>query len=268
MGGKWSPAELPKCLPGQHPRLRWRRRKRSLDLRKARGEFLLNHYRNIKRQHYDHQNVESFVKIASKREKRDVENDGQNPKTSIVDQRETRSISKRDNRDYTEIDEAYSKYYESIKARYRNYVKNLFKASRAQNHQMIKNNTVPVRSSNGFKDSRIFMENRQNSPDFRYRSSNNMNRKSNEDEDYEQAGPPVALPSINDPIRTNRYEVESEVDPSVSNYYPSYVQQNHHEEPDRKTNTTDLLLAQLQSDMMRMKRDTGDDDGKGKLIGV
>ncbi|KAI4468139.1 complement component-related sushi domain-containing [Holotrichia oblita] len=30
VGGKWSPSELPKCVLGQHPRLRWSRRKRSL----------------------------------------------------------------------------------------------------------------------------------------------------------------------------------------------------------------------------------------------
>lgn len=29
IGGYWSPRELPKCVPGQHPRLRWSRRRRS-----------------------------------------------------------------------------------------------------------------------------------------------------------------------------------------------------------------------------------------------
>ncbi|XP_015108907.1 uncharacterized protein LOC107035827 [Diachasma alloeum] len=31
VGGKWSPTELPACLPGQHPRIRWSRRRRSVD---------------------------------------------------------------------------------------------------------------------------------------------------------------------------------------------------------------------------------------------
>ncbi|KAH0552797.1 uncharacterized protein LOC123270429 [Cotesia glomerata] len=31
VGGNWSPKELPECLPGQHPRIRWSRRRRSLD---------------------------------------------------------------------------------------------------------------------------------------------------------------------------------------------------------------------------------------------
>ncbi|XP_048510711.1 uncharacterized protein LOC105691170 isoform X2 [Athalia rosae] len=30
IGGYWSPRELPKCIPGQHPRLRWSRRRRSI----------------------------------------------------------------------------------------------------------------------------------------------------------------------------------------------------------------------------------------------
>ncbi|KAL2719515.1 protein lev-9 [Vespula squamosa] len=30
IGGNWSPKELPKCIPGQHPRLRWSRRRRSI----------------------------------------------------------------------------------------------------------------------------------------------------------------------------------------------------------------------------------------------
>ncbi|KAK0075726.1 hypothetical protein PV325_006452 [Microctonus aethiopoides] len=31
IGGNWSPKELPRCLPGQHPRIRWSRRRRSID---------------------------------------------------------------------------------------------------------------------------------------------------------------------------------------------------------------------------------------------
>ncbi|XP_070168047.1 protein lev-9 [Polyergus mexicanus] len=31
IGGSWSPKELPKCILGQHPRLRWSRRRRSVD---------------------------------------------------------------------------------------------------------------------------------------------------------------------------------------------------------------------------------------------
>lgn len=209
------------------------------------------------------------MKIASKREKRSAENyRGQLPRTL----RRPRSIFKRDNRDYTEIDEAYSKYYESIKARYRNYVKNLFQASRDRNRHMVSNNTVPVQSANDLKNARKGQDGRwlsYNNPEFRYRSNKfrALNTEQQTDDDIEPAGPPVALPSINDPIRMNRYEVESAADPppNVSNYYPRFIQTHDKvDEPERRVNSTaDLLLAQLQSDMMRKKRDTSDDDGKG-----
>ncbi|KAK9711611.1 WAP-type (Whey Acidic Protein) 'four-disulfide core' [Popillia japonica] len=39
VGGKWSPSELPKCVLGQHPRLRWSRRRRSLLLENFKRKF-------------------------------------------------------------------------------------------------------------------------------------------------------------------------------------------------------------------------------------
>ncbi|XP_015605333.1 uncharacterized protein LOC107272574 isoform X2 [Cephus cinctus] len=45
IGGNWSPKELPTCILGQHPRIRWNRRRRSLDVRK--GEATLNYRRFI-----------------------------------------------------------------------------------------------------------------------------------------------------------------------------------------------------------------------------
>ncbi|XP_073987217.1 hig-anchoring scaffold protein isoform X2 [Rhodnius prolixus] len=36
IGGHWSPKELPRCVPGLHPRLRWSRKKRSIILRRLR----------------------------------------------------------------------------------------------------------------------------------------------------------------------------------------------------------------------------------------
>lgn len=49
VGGKWRPLELPQCLLGQHPRLRWNRRRRSLDMRHLRSSFLLKHKRTLER---------------------------------------------------------------------------------------------------------------------------------------------------------------------------------------------------------------------------
>uniref|UniRef100_A0A182SWR0 Sushi, von Willebrand factor type A, EGF and pentraxin domain-containing protein 1 n=1 Tax=Anopheles maculatus TaxID=74869 RepID=A0A182SWR0_9DIPT len=56
IGGKWSPTELPICTPGQHPRLRWNRRRRSLDLRMRfhRSNQLKQHYRYLQRKLEEH----------------------------------------------------------------------------------------------------------------------------------------------------------------------------------------------------------------------
>ncbi|XP_073824682.1 hig-anchoring scaffold protein isoform X2 [Musca autumnalis] len=49
VGGKWRPLELPQCLLGQHPRLRWNRRRRSIEMRHLRSSFLLKNARTLER---------------------------------------------------------------------------------------------------------------------------------------------------------------------------------------------------------------------------
>lgn len=60
VGGKWRPLDLPQCLLGQHPRLRWnRRRRRSLQLRQLRSVYLLRRQRELQRkllEHEEHKN--------------------------------------------------------------------------------------------------------------------------------------------------------------------------------------------------------------------
>jgi hypothetical protein len=286
IGGKWSPAELPECLPGQHPRLRWNRKKRSVDLKFARGKFLLNHYRNIKRKHFDHHVVEDFVKVASIREKRSASSYrgrmgarmfsilNSNPEHSS---RKRRSILKRESRDY-EIDRAYSKYYEKIKARYRNYVKNLFPNPRSRSTLL--NNSYPLQPMDEVKNTKKIQVqdgrwyNSYNNPEFRYRATHKARTFSNDlqnDEFENEMGPPVALPSINDPTRSNRFEPLNQ---SVSNYYPSYhnsdrtviIEESPYETLKKLNNSADIaanIYAQLQSQIVRRKRDT-EDDLKGK----
>ncbi|CAH1957213.1 unnamed protein product [Acanthoscelides obtectus] len=43
IGGSWSPKELPRCVLGQHPRIRWNRRKRSLVTEKYKRSFIRNY---------------------------------------------------------------------------------------------------------------------------------------------------------------------------------------------------------------------------------
>lgn len=49
VGGLWRPTDMPKCLLGQHPRLRWTRRRRSVEMRFARSRYLLSNYRHLQR---------------------------------------------------------------------------------------------------------------------------------------------------------------------------------------------------------------------------
>lgn len=282
IGGKWSPSELPECLPGQHPRLRWNRKKRSVDLKFARGKFLLNHYRNIKRKHFDHHRVEDFVSVA-KRAKRNANSyRGQMglKLISIINrnrdlagtgiQRKRRSVTKRENRDY-EIDKAYSKYYEKIRARYRTYVKNLFPNPKSRvasaNSQPTQQDTKKLQ----VQDGRWY--NTHSNPEFRYRATTKARTFGNDlqNEEYDsELGPPVALPSINDPTRSNRYEAPNH---TISNYYPSYYNQDRHfpgdepvESPKKLSNQSDVaatIIAQLQSQIVRRRKRETDDDMKG-----
>ncbi|KAG6451661.1 uncharacterized protein LOC115444557 [Manduca sexta] len=52
VGGHWSPRELPKCTLYQHPRIRWSRRRRSIDteLRHRRSAYLRQYYNSLRRQ--------------------------------------------------------------------------------------------------------------------------------------------------------------------------------------------------------------------------
>ena len=47
IGGNWSPRELPACLPGQHPRLRWSRRRRSIDVIEQKTNNTTTSYRKF-----------------------------------------------------------------------------------------------------------------------------------------------------------------------------------------------------------------------------
>lgn len=243
---------------------------------------MLNHYRNIKRKHFDHQVVEDFVKVASNREKRAVEDYRGRRMFEVIERkreaikmaRRRRSIEKRDSRDYGEIDRAYSKYYEKIKARYRNYVKNLFPNPKIRSTQL--NNSYPMQSAEEVKNTKKIQVqdgrwyNSYSNPEFRYRATHKARTFSNDlqNEEYEnEMGPPIALPSITDPTRLYKHNE------TVSNYYPSYVNSNdrHYavdeafESLKKIQNSTNIaadVYAQLQTQMVRKKRET-DEDSKG-----
>lgn len=57
VGGSWSPKELPRCELGQHPRIRWNRRRRSATVDEARNETVVVAYRKF---------IDFFRKIGKK----------------------------------------------------------------------------------------------------------------------------------------------------------------------------------------------------------
>ncbi|XP_035774232.1 sushi, von Willebrand factor type A, EGF and pentraxin domain-containing protein 1-like [Anopheles albimanus] len=167
IGGKWSPMELPICTPGQHPRLRWNRRRRSLDLRRRfhRSNHLKQHYRYLQRKldehdayhrmwgsvpephalvkrsvplvpyrgqipHKRHYTFDDFQRLRAKRSAKTMRG------MLLRSGRGDRSFTTRQRRELTEVEKAYSKYYERIKAKYRNYVQNLIGSNKARTMQM------------------------------------------------------------------------------------------------------------------------------------
>ncbi|KAI8119427.1 Locomotion-related protein Hikaru genki [Lucilia cuprina] len=131
VGGKWRPLELPQCLLGQHPRLRWNRRRRSIEMRYLRSSYLMKHKRNLERnlrneifKHFPNWN--------------NVLNDDTNKKIQ------------RSKRSPTDIEEAYSKYYERIKQKYHDFVKYLLGYNNGLYNSMdLRNPSKKLRVHNG-----------------------------------------------------------------------------------------------------------------------
>lgn len=119
VGGKWRPLELPQCLLGQHPRLRFNRRKRrrrSVEMRHLRLSALMQEYRNIERKlrqyQYELENNPNYL-----------DNANEQRKELLKAYKLTKPQKRFRNEDV--IDKAYSRYYQYIKQKYQNYVKHL-----------------------------------------------------------------------------------------------------------------------------------------------
>lgn len=219
------------------------------------------------------------MKKASHRAKRDLERHMEFI-DNIIRNSESKEKRKRDNHDYTEIDRAYSKYYEKIQARYRDYVKTLFPNQR----QRIASNNAPLNPPNA-NDEDVKNSNKMqvqdgrwyNNNDFKYRvqqkaRSFNNDLQNQEEDEIKQ---PVALPTINDRVRhNNRYDPL--VNATISNYYPSFVNEKVIEETSEKSkkpsNMDEIaakIYAKLQSQIVRRRRKReNDDDGKDDEVAI
>lgn len=156
VGGLWRPTELPKCLPGLHPRLRWNRRKR--DLQKLRNPKMLHNYARFKREmskilqpdaliedpfpvnrqrRFHRTSIRSpnphhkwhLVAPAIMRFKRSIRQEmyvdtdyalARALRNEYLDQR---------SRLQEQQQRAYNKYYEKIKQKHRNYISNLLRST-------------------------------------------------------------------------------------------------------------------------------------------
>lgn len=234
--------------------------------------------------------VEDFVKTSS-REKRSLTVEKETSyrgrrgsQSHKIEKREARDYS--EGRDYSEIERAYSKYYEKIKARYRNYVKNLLGYPKTRMNNMANNSyphqSMPEEVKNTKKiqvqDGRWYPENHKN-PEYltRYRATHKSRTVSNDlqnediDSELTMNSPPIALPSVTEQ-RSNKYEFFAQLNnENVSNHFPSYGQHHNENNPRhhnlnnadgsdtiRKSNYTSII-AQLHSQIVRKKRQSDDE---------
>ncbi|XP_052851585.1 uncharacterized protein LOC128261770 isoform X2 [Drosophila gunungcola] len=113
VGGKWRPLDLPQCLLGQHPRLRWnRRRRRSLEIRQLRSMYLLQRQRQLQRQLVENQNYINRVTNPAEKSLHRVKRHASphpNPKPHPQPSE----------------DDLVSKYFQKLKERYERYVKKM-----------------------------------------------------------------------------------------------------------------------------------------------
>lgn len=169
VGGLWRPIDMPKCLPGLHPRLRWTRRKREMNSQHK--HKLLRNFSRFKHEMNQILRQNSLVDDPFP----------VRPKRSLIHQRGQRKIHRRPIRNHNthhkwhlvapaimrfkrnthrkrypdieyefarplrndfqqeqrnsfeeEQQRAYNKYYERIRQRHRNYINNLLRASHRQ----------------------------------------------------------------------------------------------------------------------------------------
>ncbi|XP_028899392.1 uncharacterized protein LOC105217452 isoform X1 [Zeugodacus cucurbitae] len=243
VGGKWRPLELPQCLLGQHPRLRWNRKRRSIQIRYLRSQYLLRNKRDLQRKVDEIINGNFHQPIKAL-----------NRETGIINVPKSRI-----KRTPSEIDQAYSKYYQKIKQKYQNYVKNLLGYSRLHNPTDLRNPTNFIQ----VQDGRWY--NTYSNPDLvtRYKATHKSRTSNNdflslENDEHDllthRVSAKIPLPNIN---QNSRYSAHaSKTSPNENVLYDSnsasYFFNNFHNLP-KIQNETDLI-EQLKSQIVRRRR--------------
>lgn len=291
VGGIWRPVELPQCLPGLHPRLRWNRRKRSLQMKYHRSKYIQRNYRQLQRKLYElladetrsrskrsisasphHHHRQIYKKQSSTNRRRwgaIAPALLRLKRTSNIDQQFARAVGnvmhrEQRNGNVDPHEAAYMKYYEKIKQKHRNYISNLLRA----HHTNASHNMDRPLIHAGPSLNRIL-----------HNIANENELYRNEDNHYHQddtsaanavfhelnalASVPIPLPNINENMKKVMHQ------PFVNNTYVGHTWNRNKNtvsagsRPGRKNSTIDFM-AQLASQLQRKKRST-DDDVHGEI---
>ncbi|XP_038108340.1 uncharacterized protein LOC6031316 isoform X1 [Culex quinquefasciatus] len=271
IGGKWSPRELPQCIPGQHPRLRWTRRRRSIDLRLRfhRSNHLNQHYRYLKRKldehdeyhrmypmeqhavakrsvvgyrgqlpHKRHYNFDDFQRF---RAKRSIE-----ANRNAFLRNAFQTVLTRERRELSDVEKAYNKYYERIKAKYRNYVQNLLGYNRMrplqENHKInVQDGRWYTNDPESLSRNRVVHKARIGANDFEDELTTKEPRvvkpKINKSRVKPKVQPPIAIPDINEEstykydfhdIPEGNHSIALTENDIYSNYFPPPLTGKYH----------------------------------------
>lgn len=271
IGGKWSPRELPQCIPGQHPRLRWTRRRRSIDLRLRfhRSNHLKQHYRYLKRKldehdeyhrmypmdqhavakrsvagyrgqlpHKRHYNFDDFQRF---RAKRSIE-----ANRNAFLRNAFQTVLTRERRELSDVEKAYNKYYERIKAKYRNYVQNLLGYNRMrplqENHKInVQDGRWYTNDPESLSRNRVVHKARIGANDFEDELTTKEPRvvkpKINKSRVKPKVQPPIAIPDINEEstykydfhdIPEGNHSIAMTENDIYSNYFPPPLTGKYH----------------------------------------
>lgn len=169
VGGLWRPTELPECLPGLHPRLRWSRRKRDIRLntrnmpharnfrqfKDAIKKEILNKMSNRKSSTYGFK-ISGDLVSEEEYQRQSYDGGAVNHSPNFLRNRRGTSLQRYPDFDYQlsrilrngflqpNVDEdyqqrgAYAKYYAKIKQKHRKYINSLLEAlhgSKSKSHE-------------------------------------------------------------------------------------------------------------------------------------
>lgn len=252
IGGLWRPTELPKCLLGQHPRLRWNRRRRNVALSKLQKVHRLKEYLK-KLAMNDMNGVENNYS--------DMDEYRLDPLEFLVD-----STADRSKRDVRDIEEAYEKYYQKIQSKFRDYVQTLLGARKngGPMEDTYRNHLDQLRTSSRL-DQHSEGDNRQltsaNHQNPRYDSAYSHLFPESLEDLSEPIISPISIPDITDRLSATTHghrQVQSA--PSGHQYSLRQMESGNYEdqakthEPVRKQPDIEELIAQLKSQTVRRKK--------------